>query len=92
MLCLKGVTDLEPNAEPIRTKFQRGYVLLDMGMRMLPLDDRRSDASLLGLCYVQCRVNIGSKLGPVKHSQSVPTCDHRPRETPQIASQAASDS
>ena len=24
MLCLKGVTDLEPNAEPIRTQFQRG--------------------------------------------------------------------
>jgi len=56
---------------------------------MQPLDDRRSEASLLGLCYVQCRVNIGSGFmtSPrIQHSQSVPSCDHRPRETPQIAS------
>ena len=26
---LKGVTDLEPNAEPIRTQFQDGGILLD---------------------------------------------------------------
>ncbi len=39
MLCLKGVTDLEPNAEPIRTQFQRGN---SFRLGMQPLDDRRS--------------------------------------------------
>ncbi len=34
---LKGVTDLEPNAEPIRTQFQR-VNSFRLGMRMQPLE------------------------------------------------------